>query len=94
MYPWPLGEFDYDMEVALQIAMNYLDRTRLIYGPDLPLRDPMRVIQFRETQSTAAMAIAMAWKRGVRHRIKLADIAIKAVEHKNEKPAFKYQGHG
>jgi hypothetical protein len=27
MYPWPTGEFDNAMDVALDIAMNYLDRT-------------------------------------------------------------------
>ena len=27
MYPWPLGEFDNVMDVALEIAMDYLDRT-------------------------------------------------------------------
>ena len=27
MYPWPLGEFDSVMDAALEIAMDYLDRT-------------------------------------------------------------------
>jgi hypothetical protein len=26
MYPWPLGEFDNVIDVALEIAMDYLDR--------------------------------------------------------------------
>ena len=26
MYPWPTGEFDNAIDVALDIAMNYLDR--------------------------------------------------------------------
>jgi hypothetical protein len=39
---------------------------------------------FHEVQSTAAMAIVAAWKMGVRHRIKLAHVAIKAVERKAE----------
>ena len=68
------------MEVALQIAMDYLDRTG-------------QAVLFREAQSKAAMAIAVAWKGGVRHRIKLANIAIKAVERKREL-LFKYQGRG
>jgi hypothetical protein len=35
-------------------------------------------------QRAAAMAIVAAWKAGVRHRIKLAHVAIKAVEPKAE----------
>ena len=27
MYPWPFGEFDYVMDDALDIAMDYLIRT-------------------------------------------------------------------
>jgi hypothetical protein len=71
MYPWPLGEFDNVMDVALEIAMDYLDRTG-------------QAVRFNETQSTAAMAIAVAWKAGVRHRIKLANIAIRAVEQNRQ----------
>jgi hypothetical protein len=71
MYPWPLGEFDNAMDDALDIAMNYLDLTG-------------QAVLFKQVQSTAAMAIAVAWKVGVRHRIKLADIAIKSVERKAE----------
>jgi hypothetical protein len=71
MYPWPTGEFDNVMDVALEIALDYLDRTD-------------QTVMFKEVQSTAATAIAAAWKVGVRHRIKLADIAIKAVERKTE----------
>jgi hypothetical protein len=72
MYPWPLGEFDNVMDVALEIAMDYLNRTG-------------QAVRFDEAQSTAAMAIAVAWKVGVRRRIKLADIAIRAVESKAER---------
>ena len=66
MYPWPIGEVDNAMDVALDIAMIYLDRTGQ---------------KSQEVQWTAAMAIATARKRGMRHPIRLADIAIKAVEH-------------
>jgi hypothetical protein len=72
MYPWPLGEYDNAMDVALEIAMDYLDRTG-------------QAVRFNEVQSTAAMAIAVAWKVGVRHPIKLADVAIKSVESKEPK---------
>jgi hypothetical protein len=71
MYPWPLGEFDNVMDAALEIAMDYLDSTG-------------QAVRFNEAQSAAAMAIAVAWKVGVRHRIKLAHVAIKAVESKAE----------
>jgi hypothetical protein len=69
MYPWPIGNFDYGMDDALHIALDYLDRTG-------------QAGMFQEVQSGAENAILAAWKAGVRHRIKLADIAIKAVERK------------
>ena len=71
MYPWPTGNFDYVMDDALHIPLDYLDRTG-------------QAAMFQEVQSTAAMAIIAAWNVGVRHRIKLADIAIKAVDGKAE----------
>ena len=77
MYPWPTGDFDNAMDVALDIAMNYLDLTG-------------QAVMFEEVLSTAAMAITDAWKIGVRHRIRLAHIAIKVVEHKQES-FLKYQ---
>jgi hypothetical protein len=57
------------MDDALDIALHYLDRTG-------------QAVRFQEVQSTAATAIVASWKAGVRHRIKLANIAIKAVEEK------------
>jgi hypothetical protein len=47
-------------------------------------------VRFQEVQSTAA-AIAEAWEGGVRHRIKLADIAIKEVERKAEPLFLEYK---
>jgi hypothetical protein len=41
MYPWPIGNFDYVMDDALNIAMDYLDRTG-------------HATRFKEAQSTAA----------------------------------------
>ena len=72
MYPWPVGDFDYAMDEALDIAMDYLERTE-------------QAVKFFEVQRVAAMAIVAAWKMGVRHRVRLADIAIKAVERKTER---------
>ncbi|SIO63003.1 hypothetical protein SAMN05443247_09536 [Bradyrhizobium erythrophlei] len=69
MYPWPIGDFDNAMDEALDTAMNYLERTG-------------QAEKFVEVQRVAAMAVVTAWKMGVRHRIKLAHIAIKAVVQK------------
>jgi hypothetical protein len=44
MYPWPTGEFDNVMDVALEIALDYLDRTD-------------QTVTFKEVKSTAATAI-------------------------------------
>jgi hypothetical protein len=53
------------------IAMNYLDRTG-------------QAVMHKQAQCKAAMAIMAAWKGGMRHPIKLAVTAIKAVERKTE----------
>jgi len=71
MYPWPVGDFDYAMDEALDTAMNYLERTE-------------QAVKFSQVQRVAAMAIVAAWKMGVRHRVRLANIAIKAVDRKTE----------
>jgi hypothetical protein len=71
MYPWPIGDFDNAMDEALDTAMNYLERTG-------------QAEKFVLVQREAATAIVAAWKMGVRHRIRLANIAIKAVERKTE----------
>jgi hypothetical protein len=71
MYPWPIGDFDNAIDEALNIAMDYLERTG-------------QVVKFTEVQRAAAMAIVAAWKAGVPRRIKLAQVAIKAVEPKAE----------
>jgi hypothetical protein len=67
MYPWPFGEFDYVMDDALDIAMDYLIRTG-------------QAVEFREAQAIAAYAIAAAWRLGVRNRLRLSNLAIRAVE--------------
>src|SRR5712664_2936441 len=80
MYPWPTGEFDNAMDVALDIAMSYLDRTG-------------QAVRFKEVQWKAAMAIVAAWIGGLRHPIRLAHTAIKAVERKTE-PFLEHQKRG
>jgi hypothetical protein len=59
------------MDEALDIAMDYLERTE-------------QALKFIEIQHVAAMAMVAAWKMGVPHRVRLANIAIKAVERKTE----------
>jgi hypothetical protein len=71
MYPWPIGDFDNAMDVALDTAMNYLERTG-------------QAEEFVAVQRVAATAIVAAWKIGEKNRIRLANIAIKAVERKTE----------
>jgi hypothetical protein len=70
MYPWPFGDFDNVMDQALDIAMDYLIKTG-------------QAIKFRETQNTAANAIASAWRSGVRSRVRLSNLAIRAVEEQD-----------
>ena len=70
-YPWPFGEFDSVMDDALNIAMDYLIRTG-------------QAVNFREAQETAAQAIAVAWRSGVRKQLRLSNLAIRAVEQKED----------
>jgi hypothetical protein len=74
MYPWPVGNFDYVMDEALNIAMNYLMQTD-------------KAVNFRVVQTVAAKAIIVAWQGGVRHKIKLANYAIRAAETSAAEPA-------
>jgi hypothetical protein len=67
MYPWPIGDFDNAMDVALETAMNYLEQSG-------------QAAEFPSVQRVAAMAIVAAWKAGEKNRVKLANIAIRAVE--------------
>ena len=69
MYPWHFGEFDSVMDDALNIAMDYLIRTG-------------RAVKFREARETAAQAIAAAWRFGGQDRLRLSNLAIRAMEHK------------
>ena len=66
MYPWPIGDFDYAIDVALDTAMNHLERAG-------------QAEKFVAVQRVAATAIVTAWKMGERRRLRLADIATTAV---------------
>ncbi|HEV7514519.1 MAG TPA: hypothetical protein VGO27_22690 [Candidatus Acidoferrum sp.] len=75
MYLWPV---DYVMDEALEIAMNYLSRTG-------------QAVNFVAIQNVAAEAIIEAWKSGARHKIRLANCAIRVVESSAAEPADKIQ---
>jgi hypothetical protein len=70
MYPWPV---DCVMDESLEIAMNYLSRTG-------------QAINFIAVQNAAAEAIIVAWQAGARHKIRLANCAIRAVESSAAEP--------
>jgi hypothetical protein len=67
MYPWPFAETDMTLEEALNIAMDYLELTRQAYP-------------FSETQRICARVILQSWRQGTRHRIRLANDAIRVIE--------------
>jgi hypothetical protein len=71
LYPWPLAEVHPTLNESLEIAMGYLEGTRQAYP-------------YSESQEKAANAILAAWRLGVRHRIRLANIGINAVMRKSE----------
>ena len=64
MYPWPVNCV---MDESLEIAMNYLSRTG-------------QAVNFMAVQNAAAEAIIAAWQSGARHKIRLSNSAIRAVE--------------
>jgi hypothetical protein len=66
-YPWPIAEYNSVMSQALDIAMDYLELTG-------------RAVLFSQVQEDAASAILSAWRGGVRHKIRLANCAINAIE--------------
>jgi len=39
-----------------------------------------QAVKFQEAQEVAAQAIAVAWRSGVRNRLRLSNLAIRAVE--------------
>ena len=70
IYPWPLN-VDAELNEALEIAMHYLEVTG-------------QADAFFQTQAIAASAILNAWRAGARHKIRLANCAIVAVENNVE----------
>jgi hypothetical protein len=72
MYPATVVNFNFGhpIDVALDIAMDYLERTG-------------QATDYCETQSKVKSAIIGGWRNGVSHHIRLANIGIKAVEHQS-----------
>jgi hypothetical protein len=66
-YPWPLEDADVVLQEALDIALDYLGFTG-------------RACSYFETQRICADAILNSWRRGTKHRIRLANDAINAIE--------------
>ena len=73
MYPWPVENADARLQEALDIALDYLEFTRQAYP-------------FSEVEKTCANVIMEAWKTGTKHRIRLANYAIVAIERKQPPP--------
>ena len=69
MYPATIVNFGHPIDVALDIAMDYLKRTE-------------QATDYWETQSRVKSAIIAGWNKGVSHHIRLANIGIKAVEQR------------
>jgi hypothetical protein len=67
-YPWPPDEEDPVLEEALDIAMDYLEIT----GQAFP---------FSQIQRICAGTILSSWRDGTKHRIRLANDAIVAIEN-------------
>jgi hypothetical protein len=70
-YPWPLT--DLKLQQALDIAMDYLELTA-------------QGAPYYEVERRCAGVILDLWKLGVRHRIVLANRAIKSIEKKQPAP--------
>lgn len=68
MYPWPFLEDPILLDQSLRIAMDYLEMTG-------------QVEDYEGVQKHVAKAILVAYRAGVRHRIRLGNIGIRAVEH-------------
>jgi hypothetical protein len=69
-YPWPIADADVELEIALDIALDYLEFT----GQAFP---------YSATQQICALAILKSWRAGTRHRIRLANDGINAIEKRH-----------
>jgi hypothetical protein len=67
MYAWPLPDPDPVLDEALDIALRYLEATGQARAGD-------------DTRHMVAGSILAAWLEGTRHRIRLANVGIVAVQ--------------
>jgi hypothetical protein len=67
-YPWPIANPDPKLQEALDIAMDYLELT----GQASP---------YTEVEMACATIIQGIWEIGIRHRVKMANYAIVAIEN-------------
>jgi hypothetical protein len=67
LYPWPLYVDPVTLSEALEIAMRYLTSTG-------------QAVHCAEVRHDVAHAMLVAWRAGVRHKIRLANRGIAAVE--------------
>jgi hypothetical protein len=67
LYPWPIAYYPL-LDEALQIAMDYLEWTG-------------QAGEYTKVQLQAAHEIIARWRAGVRHKLRLANYAIVAVEN-------------
>jgi hypothetical protein len=68
LYAWPMTFYPM-LDEALHIAMDYLELTGQAQG-------------YTKVQSEAAREIVARWRAGERHKLRLANYAIVAVENK------------
>jgi hypothetical protein len=68
LYPWPVECYPM-LDEALHIAMDYLELTG-------------QADEYTKVQSQAAREIIARWRAGERHKLRLANYAIVAVENK------------
>jgi hypothetical protein len=66
-YPWPLHDADAQLSEALDIAMSYLEQTG-------------QAEEYREVERLVVMVILATARRGVKHKLTLANAAITAIE--------------
>ena len=69
IYPWPTEDPDGELQSALDIALDYLGFTGQAYP-------------YSTTERVCAYIILAAWRAGARHKIRLANCAILAIEKK------------
>jgi hypothetical protein len=73
MYRWPIEGPEGKLQAALDIALDYLEFTG-------------QANSYSEVERICANIILAAWKTGTRHRIRLANYAIGAIERKQPPP--------